>query len=94
MIDYVFGWIIEQFHNNQVFSGLTGASLIGSATYLLRNIPQKALNIFRDQFVIYMYVNNDDYAFDCIMQWLAQLKFSRKTRRLNLATINQEDSQI
>ena len=40
MIETLIHWVVQQFQTNAVFSGLTGASLIASATYLLRSVPK------------------------------------------------------
>lgn len=93
MIETVIHWISHQFQTNVVFSGLTGASLIASATYLLRSVPKKLYEIVHTQCVSYMYVTNDDYAFSCINHWLAQLNFTKRSRRLNLNSYGYGEDQ-
>ena len=93
MIETVTLWVMEQFRTNVVFSGLTGASLIASATYLLRSVPKSLFELLRSQCVSYIYVTNDDYAFNCINAWLAELAFVKRSRRLNLTLNNSSDKR-
>ena len=93
MVDTVIHWVIEQFQTNAVFSGLTGASLIASATYLLRSVPKTIFELLHSQCVSYFYVTNDDYAFNCINCWLAQQDFTKRSRRMNLMINNKEDDR-
>jgi chaperone BCS1 len=94
MTDGILTWFLEQFQSNAVFSGLTGASLIGSAVYLIKDAPQKILKILNHQLVTYMYVTNDDHAFDIIRQWLGELNLTKRTRRLNLSTHENDEGRI
>ena len=93
MVETVTLWVIEQFRTNVVFSGLTGASLIASATYLLRSVPKTLFELLHSQCVSYFYVTNDDYAFNCINCWLAEQDFTKRSRRMNLMINNKEDDR-
>lgn len=93
MFDTLLHWLSVQFQTNAVFSGLTGASLIGSCAYLLRKGPKSLFEFLHAQCVTYMYVTNDDYAFDCINHWLSQLEFVKRSRRLKLTLLDRDDDR-
>ncbi len=79
-------WLITQIQTNVVFSGLVGASSIGGAVYLARNIPAKVIQLIRFAFTIHLKVYNDDDAFQWINEWLARHPYTKKARRLKLST--------
>ncbi len=79
-------WLIKEIQTNMVFSGLVGASSIGAAVYVARDIPKRVLAMGRLLLTINLTVYNDDDAFQWINEWLARQPYSRRARRLKLST--------
>jgi len=79
-------WFVTQFETNPVFSGLVGASGIGSALYLARSLPKQAFDLALRQFSVELTVHNDDDAFEWLNEWLARQPYAKRARRIRLST--------
>ncbi len=79
-------WLIKEIQTNMVFSGLVGASSIGAAVYVARDVPKRVLAAARLLLTINLTVYNDDDAFQWVNEWLARQPYSRRARRLKLST--------
>lgn len=72
--------------NNELFAGLMGASLLGSAVFMLRPVPKIILFALRRQFTVELQVDNTDEAFRWLSMWLAFQPYARRARRLTLSS--------
>lgn len=86
--------MIEALLQNQVLVGLSGASVIGAAFYLLRNSPGIAWRLFLNIFSVEVEVKNNDMAFDWLVTWLARTKYASTARRLRLSTQSSSDAPL
>lgn len=79
-------WLIEQVNNNDIFVGLTSASLIASLTYVLKGLPKTILGFIKHQCSLSMTVTNDDPFFDIINRWIFSTGSNRTLRNLKIST--------
>ena len=77
--------ILPLLHNQLVGGGLV-LMFTGSAIALLRNLPVKIYDKFRSQFMVSVSVLESDPLFEWITLWLAEHPYSRRTRRIQAKT--------
>jgi chaperone BCS1 len=78
--------IAEQLRSNDVLSGLIGGSLFASMLFLLRKLPEKALQFLEWRFTCVITVMNEDDIFERVQEWLATLEYTKRCRRLRLSS--------
>lgn len=86
MIDF----IIDQFKNNQVLSGLVGGSLVASVLFIFRSVPSALLSAIKWRATCRLTVFSDDAAFERVNEWLSSLEYAKRCRTLRL-TMNYDD---
>lgn len=79
--------------HNEMFSGMVGASLVASALYLLRKLPEQLLTIIEHYSVCSVVVYSEDSAYESVNEWLNNLDYTRRCRRLRLTTMYDDDSE-
>lgn len=86
MLGQVIAWIIDQLHNNDVFAGLAGASIVAPVLYYLRNLPGWIWRSIKYQFSVQMVIRNNDENFEYIGEWLARQPYAQRARRTRLTS--------
>jgi chaperone BCS1 len=76
-------WVFA--NNNEMFSGLVMASLVGGAFFLLRGLPKAVFLWTRLAFTVELEVSNSDDLFVVLSGWFASHPYARRTRRLRVA---------
>jgi mitochondrial chaperone BCS1 len=84
-------WLVEQFANNDVLSGVVGGSLFASILFMLKGLPKALWDLFYWRFTCSLLVLNEDSAFERVNEWLASLEYATTCRRLRLSSKYDED---
>lgn len=84
---------VQQLFKNQVFSGIAGGSLMMSVVYALKGIPQLLWDMTKWRFTSTVLVYNEDPAFDVVSDWLSDLSYTKKARKLRLTSRYSEAEQ-
>jgi chaperone BCS1 len=71
---------------NEIFGGLVGGSFVMSALYTLRSIPARIGALFQWRFMTEVVVHSEDESFAIIEDWLEDLEYAKRARRLRLTS--------
>lgn len=85
-------WIIGQVLHNQFLVGLSGATLLGGALFVLRRLPALCWRGLMSTFSHEIEVKNNDNAFEWLVVWLAQSHYAQRARRLRLSCRGVQDA--
>lgn len=89
MFEQLQAWLHEQLTDNDVFAGVVGGSVIMTALYAMRDVPDWLWNLFLHQYTCTLTVNDDDETFYWLIEWLAHQPYAKKARRLILNSFYQ-----
>jgi mitochondrial chaperone BCS1 len=70
--------------SNPVVSGIIGLWGLGVVTYFLKEIPQKIIEIIKEQFTVTLYLSCRDEAYYHFLRWYQVKGYSAKARGLKL----------
>lgn len=85
--------MIAELLQNEFFSAGVGASLVASALYALRALPEKVGDLLSWRFTSSVTVHNEDPAFERMSEWLATLGYAKRARKLRLTTSYVEEGE-
>lgn len=86
MIDTIVAWAQHQFTSNDVFAGLVGGSIVGSALFAARSLPARLWGLALHHFSAEVVIFSDDEAFEWVSLWLARTPYAKRARRLRLTS--------
>lgn len=79
--------------HSQLFTGGFLLMVSGAAMALLRNIPVKLWYWLKDQFCVTLTVFDADPIFESLVAWLDAHPYSKRTRRLSVSTLRDDDAE-
>lgn len=83
MIEQFVAWMVTSLQT-EVGGGLVAVSLLGTAAYVLRTVPQHLFQLIKRGFTTELTVRSDDQMFLIVARWLSQQDFIGHSRRLKL----------
>lgn len=85
--------MIEQLLSNPVFAGIGGATVLGWALYMLRQVPSLIWDAVKWRFTCSLMIFNEDSAFEKVNEWLAGIDYAKRCRRMRLTSRYDSKSQ-
>lgn len=90
----IFSWLMQQLQDNQMLTGMVGATLTGGVLYQLRTLPQNLFELFQLQFTCTLTLYNNDEIYNYFDLWLSRTSKADKTKRLLMTECYDYDREL